>query len=457
MAIVGGVCLLVLLSIMNFANNSYVLVIQDTSDPNATVSETWFKHWPSYLTRSAQPICQPQDFPINTRFFTNQTALQYTIMSISNSNHSKVLASPSLSYFNNVLEDCKVTKIQMDFDGTLDQPYVQYQNVSWGATVTAFATCEVGSPDGKTSIEMTTMYDPVPSFPSPGSSNFISTDALSKASLYWAEFLLSGLWTDTTARVANISAESDNPLLKGFVVLYPSQKLPRISSTDFFELKFAFQSKNGTHFWGGTNGPWDAVAPVEYFIQNKAYPRMWNEVDLLGKAMYSAVVADLGLVSSSSQHNLVTNTTAVKDLLSRISSKGYTGWYGEAIEVATFNELFENTRSGPLTLTPSVISTKYRCQVPRLKSGGEIFISILLADLVLLSAAWYLFTLAVRYLALRNLPDADHCEGCSRADESKGMNTIKEVKQPSKYARVATTSVSERRRTSSNPESDTEI
>lgn len=314
---------------------------------------------------------------------------------------------------------------------------------------------------------MKSRYDPVPSFPSPGSSSFISTDAMSRASLYWAEFLLSGFWADTTDRLYNISLKPDTPIAKGFVVLYPNQNRSRsITSLDFFDIKFDFMSidkttslnaSDWTPIYGGTADGSEELATVEYFTQLGPLPHLWKEVDLLAKSMYSAVVADLGLVSSSSNHNLATNATAVSDLLNQISSKGYGWegwyeWYQVGINITNFGELFQNTQTGPLTLTPSVISTKYRCQVPQLKSGGEIFISILLADLVLLSAAWHLFTFLVNYFALRKLPDADHCEGCLR----DGEGTIKEAKPPPKYARVATTSVSESRQTSDSPESDTD-
>lgn len=52
---------------------------------------------------------------------------------------------------------------------------------------------------------------------------------------------------------------------------------------------------------------------------------------------------------------------------------------------------------------------------------GKILISILVADLVLLSAAWHLFTFGVGWLALDKLAEAHHCEGClTRAADVDG-------------------------------------
>lgn len=59
-----------------------------------------------------------------------------------------------------------------------------------------------------------------------------------------------------------------------------------------------------------------------------------------------------------------------------------------------------------------MVSTKYLCQVPKRKPIGEIFISVLLPDLVLLQAAWKLYTFLVEQILLRKRDGTRVCEGC---------------------------------------------
>lgn len=84
------------------------------------------------------------------------------------------------------------------------------------------------------------------------------------------------------------------------------------------------------------------------------------------------------------------------------------------------------SETGPLGTTPSVISTKYLCQVPRRKAAGELFIAILLADLVFLQALWTIFKLVTDTWFLsrkKRGPEVNYCEGCLRHKraESHGM------------------------------------
>ena len=144
-------------------------------------------------------------------------------------------------------------------------------------------------------------------------------------------------------------------------------------------------------------------------------------------------MTDLGQLQYPKDSNLLTNTSAPKNVLSALSiSDDIPG----LLDMTSFAAGVEDY-PGPVTLTPSVISTSYRCQLPKLKSVGEVFISILVADLVLLSAAWQLFTFFVGWLALDKRAKAHYCEGCL----SKEINNDKELDQLPKVARVSTLSL----------------
>lgn len=67
--------------------------------------------------------------------------------------------------------------------------------------------------------------------------------------------------------------------------------------------------------------------------------------------------------------------------------------------------------TGKLGTSPSVISTKYTCQIPTRKPAGPLILSILVADLVFLQTAWSIYTF-VAGLLLQEKDKPSYCEGC---------------------------------------------
>lgn len=137
--------------------------------------------------------------------------------------------------------------------------------------------------------------------------------------------------------------------------------------------------------------------------------------------MVSAILADLGQTTSKSRDSSILADEAAL----QIYSSDFQPIYTELIQAQDDDEThgyilttddYDTRKSqggmAPVRFSPAVISTKYLCQTPKLKSMGDIFISVLLADLVLLSAAWQLFIFAVDIFILRKRPAANHCEGC---------------------------------------------
>jgi len=81
--VVGAIVFTALFSFLNFASSGYNLIVQTSSNPNVTISQgDWLQHWPSFLTTKVQPTCQPANIVVNSQFFTNQTALKYTLTSV---------------------------------------------------------------------------------------------------------------------------------------------------------------------------------------------------------------------------------------------------------------------------------------------------------------------------------------------------------------------------------------
>lgn len=147
-------------------------------------------------------------------------------------------------------------------------------------------------------------------------------------------------------------------------------------------------------------------------------PPIWLQADALAKSMYSAVMTDLGQTSLPSSSNIVSDPDILQEYSKNFSTIRSPRFYPEGavnltanIPDGTHDDLKASVSSGPLKITPSVISTKYLCSVPKMKSAGNIFMSILLADLVLLNAVWMIYCLAVERFFVRS-PTANYCEGC---------------------------------------------
>lgn len=54
----------------------------------------------------------------------------------------------------------------------------------------------------------------------------------------------------------------------------------------------------------------------------------------------------------------------------------------------------------------------YICEVPVRKPTGSLIIAVMIADLVLLQALWYLLHLIMTWWVEKNDDKAFHCKGC---------------------------------------------
>jgi hypothetical protein len=108
-AVIGG---------MSFASSNYELIVQNSLDPNATVGRRDLLHrYPSFLTTKVQPKCQPVTLPVSSDFFTNNTALTYTLTSVwKRGKQGQRVISPALIYHRNILQNCSVHSVEFDFD-----------------------------------------------------------------------------------------------------------------------------------------------------------------------------------------------------------------------------------------------------------------------------------------------------------------------------------------------------
>jgi hypothetical protein len=453
---IGGAIAIVLFSLLNFVSTGYNLSVEYSTNPNATVSgRIWFNHWPSFLTSKVQPTCQPLDIQVNSKFFTNQTGLTYTLTGVwQPSNGSIQNVSPSLTYYGNLIQDCVINSVEVDLEAK-DRLAAQFAWAEWGAAVRAYTTCGISNANGYVRFNLTAEYDYVPetvSFSS-GLYSLISVDKEARASLWWGESLLSMYWAYLSRTMQNIrvndTESGSNAIRKGTLYFTPSNTTTRnnlnsgyfqpdkavisdITNLDYFDVDYRFiQDEDDGGFAVVFPGDNDFPTSLSNLNYHQTYPNIWIPADSLVKSFYSTILTDLGQIGSPSP-NILTNSTTLQHFTANFSmildpNKENVANARPGPALQDYDTL--KSQTGPLGTTPSVIFSKYLCQVPTRKSAGSLFVSILVADLVFLQALWYIFTFLTETFLLQKMvrgPEVNYCEGClkSRGMESHGLTEI---------------------------------
>ena len=431
--VIGAIIFTTLFSFLNFVSNGYDLIIETSADPNKTVSDgIWFKHWPSYLTSKVQPKCQSADIPVNSLFFTNQTALKYSLERVwqETPGNKSFTTLPSLTYFNNPIKECNIVSIEIDLE-SLGRTGNQLAYSEWGASVHVYLTCGIDVPQGPTLFNLTTIYEYVPNTISYFNmhdflaTNFLDRNNQTRASLYWGESLMSMYWVYLTRTMSDIrhnqTDHDELAITKGTLsfIPHPEKVQGDLTKSEFFDVIYRLVIDKG-------GGDFDLIFPgiynesynVGHLNDIQAYPNIWTIADDLAKSTYSTVLTDLGQITAKS--NILTDGNALQSFTSNFSvafDKKQTATPGPATE--DYNTL--KGKMGPLGTTPSVISTSYICQVPQRKSAGNVFVAVLIADLVFLQALWKLFVLTTDWFFLHKRPGANDCQGCSGQSSENGI------------------------------------
>jgi len=221
------------------------------------------------------------------------------------------------------------------------------------------------------------------------------------------------------------SADREQPLLQAASFWFsPSSEVRSISDRSYFDVIFTAvasgHSETGRH--SRMYRVKDDPTPLSKYQENGTWPKVWLYIDGLAKAAASTTLADLG--QNGPGIDMLDDAATLQSFTSRFK-KDF--WHKNDSYVL----IWENAKpgraqddydalkdtTGPLGISPSVISAQYICSVPRRKSTGDLIISILVADLVFLQLSWTLFTMIIGWTALRRVPQTECCEGCSRPVE----------------------------------------
>jgi hypothetical protein len=153
--------------------------------------------------------------------------------------------------------------------------------------------------------------------------------------------------------------------------------------------------------------------PIGVLHHERAWPDIWIEADWFAKVFYSVILADLGQATGPT--NMLSNASSLalfSQNITRMSAGGVMerDWLKAGPARTPFQE--KDKGNGNFNITPSFFFTEYLCQVPTPKSVASLILSVLVANLVFLSAAWTL----LNWFAVAHLEKSDatahQCAGC---------------------------------------------
>ena len=421
-ALFGGLIAAVFLSFVSVATQGYETVAVYTSDPNVTeANQGLFAKWPDFLKVKTLPVCSPTSMPVNTHFFTNNTALTYTLRSITYNGDGErppALAA-SLPYKNNLLQRCRIEAIELELE-SVQRNALQIARQEWGGVAKAYVNCSIDTATGPATLSLMTSYEHTST---DRSSSFASPDETTKASLSMGEALLSwySLALSLAMKQSNDQFRSDQDrVVKGYLELFRRDGIYDIKSLDYFRLSCFFETLNGQS--GLVDGVYHCPGGRLHDLINapvgdpeKPLPGIWISVDSLAKVFYHTVLTDLGQVEDQDPNPLVDpslveyftrNITAIvkeKEAAENLFGLGRAGIGSAPVTAQEAGRL-------PLGVRPSVITASYLCQVPRLKSKLALVVAVLINDAVLLSALWGLYVRVVARFVLT--PEMMVCNGC---------------------------------------------
>lgn len=462
-AIIGGVLLTALFSVLEVAVNGYQLQPSYRTDPNGTHAEAhWFTQGLFSWNSKFVATCQAQNLQPGTQFFTSNLGLTYTLTGVSTIPPIGQAAStlPVLAYLNNTLEDCHIDYVQLDFQPggsttTVPSPWYVWTSssaVASGHCIIAGAVNVSFSVPFQNPVGLAGMaYQPF--------TYVLDTNYSQSSSIWWGTRLVTTYWRGCLAAIGRtnyINNEGNtNPSLSwaAATIRYYVVDEEAILSTDMFSLYYSFLDD--------TNG----VTSTLINLYNNANPLSAIMTEGLGwsKAWYSLILADLGqstlptLLSSDdnlqyalrgtndifrnqsneflpqyngsfcSYSSTEGNTTAISRLQDcarfyRITAPNDTDGTGLLYRMDRAYNIFKS-QMGPLKTNNATIYSQYVCSVPVRKGNLNVILAVILGDLVFLSAMWSLYNLIVGSYLRRQDCSADACLNCLAMDDQQPLSS----------------------------------
>lgn len=400
--VVGGCLFTTLFSLLNVATNGYELTAKSTSDPNSTLVERdWLSSVPSFL-RGVRSQCDSTIIPLQSLLKTNNSALPYTVDRVwrrTEGGGKETLGS--LVYHNQPLQECRVIFVETNIE-VQTRSASQLARIPVGGAVETRVECFFESEDGRTFLQLSSVYDPIPTSNS-SVQYFLYSSPTKQANLYWGSWLMRIYWADIMRNFAKKNSDEKNRWISANLQVKYSSTRPEITdddmrNPDFFYVSCFFNRRGDGAARGDfdfdvcSNGNNNITALSSGSAGALEMPDFWSSYNILSKVMYYTTLADLGR-DDRSIPNLLSRRALVEEL-SRDLNKTRQGlapaWQwgigpefpsGKAFSAADYSD-------ADMQVTPSVLASTYLCKVRRLKDPARLVMSVLVSNLVFLSALW---------------------------------------------------------------------
>lgn len=408
---------IVIFSLVSFATSGYDLVSIYSSNPNVTEAQRAIPGVPDIIMSKARASCQSINIDVGSTFATNNSAIHYTLDSVQNKG---LELGSSLVYHNNKLEDCHLNNIMVQIQ-SLDRTPSQVAAFTYGLEMTASITCSVSTKDmHHATFNLSAQYDYIPPNVGIGTGEtaFLGRNRTASTSLYYAETGLAmyyvGLLVDFAAGW-DYRITGEDSFWEAILHFNRSRNATDdVRSLDYYEGSYRLIRLNNDGRVARTYNIGDPMPVSELIaIENREF---WGAADKLAKIFESTVMTDLGQVSY--QPNVLTDPSLVNwftanysQIDTKLTAIENEAWYLPLPDHHDLNAEDEKL----LGVNPSVLALTYLCQVPQRKGFGDLFISVLIADLVLLQALWTITMFVATMLAERKDPQANFCDGCAQS------------------------------------------
>ncbi|KAI3392301.1 hypothetical protein diail_5909, partial [Diaporthe ilicicola] len=404
-AVIGCLCASVLFTVLNLGTNGYSLEAIYTTNPNGTAGtaeKQWFQKPPFSWVGNLEASCQSQALMLGSNYMTTHMGFSYSLISLSyQDENNKTTQSPGTPYLNSTLQDCEVGTVQV-YPARKDTSMQSANSWTWGDTYAAAnVSCTIPGPAFPVTASFQVQY-----LPSSGIvRNFLSLDNRTDSSQWWGSVILQRTWYSLAEFLGTeYVPETDNqPAVRydsgDFTLFRNGTSNSNVSSANFFYITGKFYGNDSLIYMAVNENSWDPI-----LISQMNDTGLATAIDSFAKAFYSSILLDLGGASP------LTDARSITYLLSQRNVNVLGAPQDQA--VATFQD-----EMAPLNSTAAQLSLQYVCSVPKQKDRVTMVVSIIIADLVLLSAFWQCLNwVATKWLSTQT-QDWNHCPGCERHAE----------------------------------------
>lgn len=438
----GGSLLFVFVTWFNYVASGFNLVVIYTTDFNGTTNHTWQGHWSDVLVGAHKSAtCQPALLAVGSSFYTTNNMLAYTVAAVESPNGT---ALPSLGYSNNYLEKCNVSSILLT-SGLLDTTAAQISASWWSIALRGTVQCDVNiGGSHPSSINLTVDWNPWPAtMTTYDVAKFPGRNKTTHPSLYWGESLLTS-FASTTADRINYWLQN----MTSMEATFTRGIVNDVQSLDYFNVSARFanvwypvlapnQTSVDVSDWylPGANVT-DLTFTVRMMFASEDAGILnvgWMAADSLAKAFEATIQADLGQ-SNWTTPNLLNDTKLLEYFSQNISMPTRARPKArrpsqDQLGLAT-QPYNPKNQTAPLGFKESTFAVNYLCNVLARKSTRELFQTILIADLVLLRAAWAIFSCIIWLIYTRRTKERlDRLEDGYRGDRYSSPD-LESLKSP---------------------------